>query len=203
MAVRGRIVNVDAERLARVLARIDAANAADPNLVAEHGEWIPKELLDGRRMSEALAKLVPAPSELLQIAVRAHHLERWKIPRETYPPGRAGYLRWRTDLARMHADRAGFFMRLEGYDDDAIARVQALIQKKQLGRDPEAQALEDCACLVFLEHHLETFARKHDGDKVIAILRKTWAKMSERGRAAALALPLTLEARAWIEKALR
>jgi hypothetical protein len=193
---------MDDERLARVIARIDAANAADPNLVEENGERIPKELLYARRMSEALATLEPQASEALRIAVRAQHLERWRIPRDTYSRDRVGYLRWRNELARMHAERVGALMREEGYTEAEIARVQAIVQKKQLGSDPEAQTLEDCACLVFLAHHLEEFARAHDEQKVIAILRKTWAKMSDRGRKAALALPLGVTAKAWVARAL-
>jgi len=56
--------------------------------------------------------------------------------------------------------------------------------------DPNAQALEDVACVVFLAHYLADFAEKHDSNKVVEILRKTWAKMSPLGRRAALAVPL-------------
>lgn len=68
--------------------------------------------------------------------------------------------------------------------------------------DPEAQALEDSAFLVFLESELASFAAAHAPDKVIAILRKTWRKMSEPARAAALALPLPPAAQALVARAL-
>ena len=49
---------------------------------------------------------------------------------------------------------------------------------------------------------LSEFAGKHEESKLITILRRTWSKMSERGRQAALELALPEAARALIEKAL-
>lgn len=189
------------ERLGRVLAAIDAANAADPEV---DPSGAPAAVIYGRRMSAALERVAPDASEALRVAVRAQHVERWRVPRATYPEGRAGYLRWRRDLGQMHAARAGELMRESGYDgdDETIARVASIVAKKRLASDPEAQALEDCACLVFLEHHLEDFAARHDDAKVIDILQKTWGKMSETARALALALPLAARPRALVEAAL-
>jgi hypothetical protein len=76
-----------------------------------------------------------------------------------------------------------------GYPQDVIDRVQALVRKERLKRDREVQVLEDVVCVVFLAHYLADFAAKHESDKVVEILRKTWAKMSPLGRRAALALP--------------
>ncbi|MCA9604213.1 MAG: DUF4202 family protein, partial [Myxococcales bacterium] len=64
------------------------------------------------------------------------------------------------------------------------------------------QALEDAACLVFLETRLEAFAVDRDRAHVIDILKKTWAKMSFRGQAAAMAVPFGPAARALVEEAL-
>lgn len=177
---------MDEQRLARAIARIDEANDADPR---------GHERTYGERMSAALARLVPDASEPLRIAVRAQHLERWRIPRDSYPRDRPGYLRWRSELAKLHAQRAGEILREVGYGDDDIARVAALIQKKRLRTDPESQALEDCACVVFLEHELEAFAKDHDDEKVVEIIRKTWAKMGEAGHREALRLAPSLSAR--------
>jgi hypothetical protein len=60
------------------------------------------------------------------------------------------------------------------------------------------------ACLVFLEHYFADFASKHERDKLIDIVRKTWAKMSPAGRAAALELApqLAPDLRSIIEAAL-
>ena len=73
-----------------------------------------------------------------------------------------------------------------GYDEAAIARVGALARKERLRSDSEAQTLEDVACLVFLRHYAESFAAKHEGEKVFDILVKTLRKMSSGARAAAL-----------------
>lgn len=180
------------------VAGFDTANAADPN--HEAGE--PAELLYGQRMSAALERLDPEASEVLRLAVRAQHIERWKLPRSAYPDGKAGYHRWRNEQKRRHAEVAGAIMATAGYGPETVARVGSLIRKERLQHDVEAQALEDVACLVFLEHYGVAFAAKHPPDKTIDILRKTWGKMSARGQQAALALPLAPEMRALVGKAL-
>jgi hypothetical protein len=178
-----------ADRVQRALDAFDRANAADPNLEIVDGEAIPKELIYGRRMSDWLARLCPKASEALTLAARCQHLERWVTPRDSYPEGRVGYLTWRRDLKRYHAERAGEILADLGYPQDVIDRVQALVRKERLKRDREVQVLEDVVCVVFLAHYLADFAAKHESDKVVEILRKTWAKMSPLGRRAALALP--------------
>jgi hypothetical protein len=80
--------------------------------------------------------------------------------------------------------------------------VQALLRKQGLQTNPETQALEDAACLVFLEHEFPAFARKQEEAKLIDILQKTWRKMSPRAHAAALSLPFAPEDRALIDRAL-
>jgi hypothetical protein len=172
------------KRLDAALARFDAENAQDPR--RDGGE--PTELVYGRRMSAWLARLAPEAGEALRLAARAQHLARWRLPRADYPDGRAGYRRWRTECARMHAQRAGEIMAEVGYDAGTIARVGELLVKKRLADDPEVQTLEDVACLVFLQHHLADFARKHERDKLVDIVQKTWKKMSPAGHAAALQL---------------
>jgi hypothetical protein len=84
------------------------------------------------------------------------------------------------------------------------ARVGQLLRKEHLTTDPEAQLLEDAACLVFLENFFTDFSRQHDDAKVIDILRKTWVKMSPKGHAAALTLKESLPADRWrlVEEAL-
>lgn len=195
--------SADASRYLRALERIDAANAQDPNLATVDGREYPSELLYSMRMTEWLGRLEPAASEALRLAVRCQHLRRWAIPRSTYPMTRAGYHQWRTALARFHADEAGRILREVGYEDATVARVQSLVRKERLKADPETQALEDTACLVFLENDFVDFARRHEPQKVTEILARTWRKMSERGRAAALALAPALPPaeRALVEKA--
>jgi hypothetical protein len=189
------------ERLDAAFARIDEANAQDPNLERLDGQDFPKELLYGRRMSATLAMFAPEADDAVKLAARAQHVQRWKIPRSDFPMDRKGYLAWRQTLYGMHAELAGEILREVGYDDATIARVGTLLRKKGLKTDPDVQLLEDVICLVFLEHYFAEFSVKHDDAKVIDILRKTWAKMSPRGQEAALALPLG-EERRLVERAL-
>ncbi len=189
------------ERLDAAFARIDEANAQDPNLERLDGQDFPKELLYGRRMSATLAMFAPEADDAVKLAARAQHVQRWKIPRSDFPMDRKGYLAWRQKLYGMHAELAGEILREVGYDDATIARVGTLLRKKGLKTDPDVQLLEDVICLVFLEHYFADFSVKHDDAKVIDILRKTWAKMSPRGHEAALALPMG-EERRLVERAL-
>jgi len=191
-----------ARRLGRVYAAIDAANARDPNSCEIDGRREPAELVYGRRMSEALAQLDPDASDLLRIAVRGQHIERWTSPRKNYPDGRVGYLKWRKDLGDFHARRLAAIMAEAGYAAEEAARVGMLVRKERLKLDPEVQTLEDVACIVFLTHYIGDFAAKTDQDKLAGILAKTWRKMSERGRAHALTLALPAEIAALLERGL-
>ena len=177
-------------RFDEAIARFDAANAEDPSTETVAGTAQPKQLLYARRMSACLARLAPQASDVVRLAVRAQHIRRWMIPRDRYPMDRRGYRKWRTELGAFHARTAGEILQDVGYDDGTIARVQALLQKRRLKSDPDVQLLEDVACLVFLEHHFAEFAREHDEQKLIGIVRKTWYKMSPRGHEAALELQL-------------
>ncbi|MGI9464786.1 MAG: DUF4202 domain-containing protein, partial [Aestuariivirgaceae bacterium] len=144
----------------------------------------------GERMSAALNEFSAVASDHLRIAVRAQHIERWMHPRDSYPAGRTGYLKWRSDLKAFHARRAGELMQAAGYGPSDIDRVATLIGKKGIKRDVEVQMLEDVVCLVFLEHYAGDFIAKHEDDKVIGILKKTARKMSAEGLSAAAELHL-------------
>ncbi len=191
------------EKLERVIALIDEANALDPNFEPGlDGALHPKELFYGRRMTARLERLEPNASDAQKIAARAQHIRRWTIPRDSYPRTRVGYLQWRTELYRFHGEQAATLMERAGYDSETIEQVKKMLGKRGLKRNPEVQLIEDVACLVFLEHYFSDFSRHYDEDKVIDIVRKTWSKMSERGRGAALELDLTEPALALIRKAL-
>jgi hypothetical protein len=192
----------DPDRFRRAIEQFDSINAEDPNVEAVNGVSQPKELLYAQRMTHWLDRLVPDASEPLRLAARCQHIRRWHIPRITYPMERQGYHRWRTELGKYHAETAGQVLRDVGYDPETIARVQSLLRKERLKADPETQALEDVICLVFLEYYFEPFSEQQEEQKLIGILRRTWAKMSPRGQAAALALSLRPEKRQLIEKAL-
>jgi hypothetical protein len=197
------MVNTGGTRFTHAIAAFDAANSEDPNREVQDGVEQPKELAYARLMSVWLDRLAPHASEALRLAARAQHIRRWTIPRSEYAMDRAGYLLWRTALAKFHAEAAGEILRESGYDEETIRRVGSLIRKERLKLDPEAQLLEDVACLVFLENYFADFASHRDEPQVVDIVRKTWKKMSERGHAAALALPLAPHTRALVEKALK
>ncbi|HZM29171.1 MAG TPA: DUF4202 domain-containing protein [Acidimicrobiales bacterium] len=190
-------------RLATALAAIDAANAGDPHTIVVGGAARPKELTHAEMMTRWVRRLSPGCSDEQLIAARAHHLRRWAIPRDDYTRDRAGYLRWRTALQRQHAEDVGAIMRDAGYGDASVERVQAIVRKRGLGRDPEVQVHEDALCLVFLETQFdELTATLGDEAKMIEILRKTAAKMSPAGLAAARTLPLSPEGAALLRRAL-
>ncbi len=180
----------------------DDANAEDPVLERVEGEDLPKELVYGRRMSRWLERLAPDAPESVKLAARAQHIRRWEVPRDTYPEGRAGYLKWRTDLHKRHADIAATILQDAGYDDETIGRVRTLLRKRGLKTDPDVQLMEDVICLVFLEHYFHDFAQKHEEEKLISIVQKTWKKMTEKAHEAALQLDYAPEDLAVIQKAL-
>jgi Domain of unknown function (DUF4202) len=165
------------DRLTRAIALIDAANAADPK-----GE----ALVYGQRMSAELARLFPAASEVLQIAARGQHVERWLLPRSDYPEGKAGYLDWRREQGRRHGLRVAGIMAEAGYQAADCDRVGALLRKEGIKRDPEVQALEDVICFVFLKFHFADFAAERGAEQTLDIVRKTARKMSDAGRARVL-----------------
>ncbi|RJQ48395.1 MAG: DUF4202 domain-containing protein [Gammaproteobacteria bacterium] len=193
----------DNHRFHQAIERFDAFNRADPNREISGGKEYPKELLYAERMTRWLARLEPDAPETLRLAVRCQHIGRWMIPRADYPLDRPGYHRWRTALAELHARTARDLLQQAGYDEGVITRVEALVKKKNLKTDAEAQLLEDVACLVFLENYFSGFAKKHDEEKLVTIIQKTWKKMSPRAQQAALGLDLPPAARELIERALK
>jgi len=181
------------DRFTQAIARFDAANSEDPNKEIFEGVEHPKELLYAQRMSAMLERFAPDASEAVQLAVRCQHIRRWESPRSNYPMTPLGYKQWRTDLQKFHAETAGKILRDAGYDDDMIARVQSLLRKEALKRNPETQLLEDVIDLVFLESYMDDFVKKYshyDEAKWIDIIQKTWRKMSDRGHEFALTLAL-------------
>ncbi len=189
-------------RLQAALTAIDTANQQDPNQDTLNGQAIAKELLYGQRMSEALAGLEPQASEELQIACRAQHIQRWKIPRSDYPMNRSGYLQWRRDLGRFHAEQTGKIMAEQGYSHVSIEKTQGILKKQGLKQNPDTQTLEDVACLVFVKFYLASFVKGKDPDKLSAIIKKTWAKMSDRGQQALLKLDIHPSLSATLKSAL-
>jgi tRNAThr (cytosine32-N3)-methyltransferase len=188
--------------LALARQAVDAAHAVDPRLTADGR---PAELVYADRMEAWIVRLDPAAPSLLRLAARCQHLERWTSPRTDFPMDKAGYLTWRRALYVRQAERARAILLAAGVpaaDADAVA---VWVSKTGLKTNPGTQALEDAACLVFLENEIADFAATHADypeAKFIDILRKTWRKMSPAAQQAALALELPAPIAALVRVAL-
>ena len=189
-------------RFETAMALIDKKNAEDINTYKVAGIDYPKELLYSQRMSRKLLQFNPNASKALQIAARAQHICRWKIARDEYPMDRVGYLKWRETLKKMHAELTVDILKQVGFDNQFSERVSFLINKKLIKKNEETQMLEDTVCLVFLDYYFEEFAAKHDDEKIIDILKKTWVKMSDHGHEEALKLPFSDKSLSLIKQAI-
>jgi tRNAThr (cytosine32-N3)-methyltransferase len=168
---------------------LDAVHAADP--VRVDGEAA--ELRHVRAVERWVGRLTPQAGPALRLAARAQHLERWAIPRDRFPLDRAGYHRWRRAVQQRQGDRVREILTAAGCDAALAERVALLVAKTAPAGDADAQALEDAACLTFLEDELAAFAAGHADyprEKFVAILRRTWVKMSPAARALAGTIPL-------------
>lgn len=190
------------DRLARAAAAIDAANADDPTRVVVRGQRYPLAQVHGVLAAEWVLHLQPDADELVQLAARAHHLRRWEVPRADYPEGRPGYLRWRTHQKQRHARDVAELLSASGYDDAEVGRVGALIRREGLGTDPDAQLVEDAACLVFIETQLSEMVPRFERAHYLEVIRKTARKMSPAAVAAVAELSLDDTARSLIADAL-
>jgi tRNAThr (cytosine32-N3)-methyltransferase len=176
--------------LARARVLLDEAHAADPKRAADGRA---AELVYAERMEGWVVRLVPDCSPLLRLAARGQHLERWLTPRATFPEGKPGYLAWRRSLYVKQAERARELLLQAGVAAAEAAEVATWIAKTGLKTNPGTQALEDAACLVFLENEISDFAAQHadyPAEKFVEIIRKTWRKMSPAAQQAALGLAL-------------
>ncbi|MCZ6673839.1 MAG: DUF4202 domain-containing protein [Verrucomicrobia bacterium] len=190
------------DRFNQAIAEFDLLNAQDPNSRMVDGEAVPFELFFANKMTEWVFHLDADASEVVRLAARCQHLCRWEIPRAEYPEGRVGYLTWRKDLKRFHADKSTTVLAKVGYDTTVIDRVRAINLKQGLGRDPEVQLIEDALCLVFLDQQFDDLIAKTDEEKMVRIIQKTWAKMSDQARQEALELTLSKEGTRLVKRAL-
>ncbi len=180
--------SIPSSQFEQAIGRFDAENAQDPNQELVEGVPRPRELVYAQRLYDWVRKLCPDASEALLLAARCQHICRWMIPRKRYDMNRAGYLRWRNDLKKFHAEKSGEILRQTGYLEEMISKVQDLNLKKNFPHDPESRVLEDALCLVFLEHQFAELASRASDETMINALRKSWQKMSPDGRREALKL---------------
>jgi len=189
-------------RFEKALRRFDEENSGDPNTILSGGVKRPRELVYADWLTDWVLRLCPAASEELRLAARCQHLCRWMVPRNSYPMTRAGYLRWREEMKKFHAQKAADILREVGYPEEIIARVKSLNLKKDFPNDAETRVLEDALCLVFLEFQFAGLAAKTAEDKTINALQKSWGKMSEAARTEALKLNYGEREKALLHRAL-
>jgi hypothetical protein len=170
------------------LDHFQAAHFEDPRTILVNGVVVPWSVHYHARLAHWVHHFDPQASLPLRLAAACQHIRRWTLPRSDYEAGRRGYRRWRSDLAQMHARVAREVLERVGLDEATTTRVEALVRKVGLARDPEVQLFEDAICMVFFELDYADLVAKHDDGKLIDILRRTWDKMSAAGREAALAL---------------
>ena len=184
-------MKVNQNRFNRAIALFDELNSKDPNREVIDGKEQPKELLYAHRVTTMLKSYVPNPSEILQLAARCQHIQRWKIERRSFPMTKTGYYQWRKSLRYLHAQTAETILREVGYEESVIDRVCVLVKKEGLKTDFESQTLEDVVVLVFIENYLEEFINRHgsfDQTKIMDIVDKSLRKMTAKGRQAALTM---------------
>ncbi len=76
------------------------------------------------------------------------------------------------------------------------------IREKVKRNSVQPQTVEDVACLVFLRWYFDEFIVKHDHDKLVSIVKKTWGKMSDAAHEATLKIPFPEDQLAIITEAL-
>lgn len=195
-------MSITKEQLEKIIEEIDKVNKMDPNIVALGDDLFPAEYLYSLRMTKELQAYCPEASDKLQVACRAQHIARWKYPRTDYPEGRDGYLRWRSELYKIHADLTSeIIVKVCGEKEFANQVHDKMVNKAKLNSEG-SQIIEDVACLVFLKYYFDEFIKKHEEKKLLNIIRKTWNKMSEEAHKAALKIEFTEEQMALVEKAL-
>jgi hypothetical protein len=178
------------EAIEKARVAIDEAHEADPSRTRD-GRAAELAYADG--MEKWVARVVPGADPILRLAARCQHLERWLVPRASFPLGKPGYLAWRRSLYVKQAERARLLLIDAGVPADRASAAATWISKTDMRTNAGSQALEDAAVLVFLDSEIEAFAAQHaeyPREKFVDILRKTWRKMSPRARELALGLEL-------------
>jgi len=96
-----------------------------------------------------------------------------------------------SEMLDRYAPEASAVLKLATRAQDTIQQVASLLKKENLRSNADMQTLEDVIVLAFLEHDLDAFVQKYSDypeEKFLTILRKSYMKMSEKGKAAALTL---------------
>lgn len=170
------------KKIIEAIKIFDEINSLDPNRIQFSGEDFPKEFLYANWLTLWVEKLNPLKSDALRLASRCQHLKRWEISREKYPNGLKGYMQWKRELLIFHADESEKVLRSLQFEESLVERVRQINLKQDMRNNSEVQIMEDALCLVTLEFQLEEFSLKHNDEKMIEIIRKSWNKMSHSAR---------------------
>ncbi len=189
-------------RLRDALDRIDAANSADPNAVTVRGATGPLAQVHGWLACEWVERHGARPREARVVSARGPHMRRGGGPRSTYPEGRAGYLRWRSDQKSRHCEEVAEILTGAGYRLEIVQSVQELIRLKGRSKDTEPQALEDASCLAFIETQLVELSESLDRPHMVEVIRKTARKMSPAAIELVAEIELSAQAQALLTEAL-
>jgi tRNAThr (cytosine32-N3)-methyltransferase len=181
---------------------IDIAHAADPKRT-DNG--CAAELVYADNMERWVAQVAPEATPALRLAARCQHLERWAVPRASFPLDKPGYHAWRKSLYKKQADRARELLLQANVPTAEADEVATWVSKTGLKTNPGTQALEDAACLVFLDTEIPGFATLHPDytrEKYVDIIRKTWRKMSPRAHELAHTIALPPDVAALVKEAI-
>ena len=189
-------------KLDQAFSLFDDYNRNSPETLVSNGVTYPIEYFYALKLHEWVLKLDPNAGEALLLASRCQHIGRWEIKRSSYPDGRTGYLKWRSDLSKFHAETASSLLRPIGYDETIIEQMREIVLKRRLRTEPDVQTMENALCLVFLEFQFDDLISKQPDEKMIGILQKTWAKMSDPGKDWALKLTYSTRGSELITRAL-
>jgi len=190
-------------KLQHAFEQFDNYNKTDPTIFEWEGISYPQEYFLAIKLYDWVLKLDPDAGEELLLASRCQHIGRWEIPRDSYPEGREAYLKWRSDLAKYHAEVATAILQDAGYDEQQIARVKQILLKQKIKVDADVQTMENALCLVFLEFQYEDFSPKHSQDKLVNILKRSLLKMDAQGHKFAISLNYSIKGLYYINEALK
>jgi hypothetical protein len=190
-------------KLDKAFELFDEYNKRSPERIVWDNADYPIEYFYAIKLHDWVTKLDREADESLLLASRCQHIGRWEIARKSYPDGRVGYLKWRSDLSKYHAGIATEILSEVGYDEEVINRVKQIVLKQRLKTDTDVQTMENALCLVFLQYQYDDLIAKTTAEKMIDILRKTWGKMSDPGRDAALSFQYSEQGMDLILKALK
>ncbi|WDE98365.1 DUF4202 domain-containing protein [Lentisphaera profundi] len=187
---------------AKAVSMILDKNQLDPDKKIIDDQEVGANVLYSKYMGEWQEKLYPEVVDAVKLAARAQHICRWELKRVDFPEGKAGYFKWRTTLAKLHAQILSEIMDECDYSLTEIDRAKEACQKKNFKNNEDSQCVEDCACMVFLNYYFDDFIAKHSDERLIDIVGKTWGKMSEKAHDAALKLDLSEKALSIVKAAL-